>query len=102
MKKLFRTLAALATVGALSSSAAFAQTSSEDSRRFEEIARTAAQQFATARIDAEQTKPAAPPPPPGTVVELTLDNATQRALERNLDIAVERLNPQTFAKACGN
>ena len=96
MKKFFRTLAALATVGALSSSAAFAQTSSEDSRRFEEIARTAAQQFATARIDAEQTKPAAPPPAPGTVVELTLDNATQRALERNLDIAVERLNPQTF------
>ena len=96
MKKLFRTLAALATIGALSSSAAFAQTSSEDSRRFEEIARTAAQQFATARVEADQTKPTAPPPPPGTVVELTLDNATQRALERNLDIAVERLNPQTF------
>jgi outer membrane protein TolC len=95
MQKLFRSLAALTTVGALSSPA-FAQTSSEDSRRFEEIARTAAQQFATARIEAEQTKPTAPPPPPGTVVELTLDNATQRALERNLDIAVERLNPQTF------
>jgi hypothetical protein len=30
------------------------------------------------------------------VVELTLDDATQRALERNLDIAVERLNPQTY------
>ncbi|PYR66976.1 MAG: hypothetical protein DMF88_14380, partial [Acidobacteria bacterium] len=27
---------------------------------------------------------------------LTLDEATARALERNLDIAVERLNPQTF------
>ena len=96
MQKLFRTLAALTTVGALSSPAAFAQTSSDDSRRLEEIARTAAQQFATARIEADQTKPTAPPPAPGTVVELTLDNATQRALERNLDIAVERLNPQTF------
>jgi outer membrane protein TolC len=96
MKKIFRTLAALGTVGALSSSAAFAQTSSEDNRRLEEIARTAAQQFATARIEADQTKPTAPPPTSGTVVELTLDNATQRALERNLDIAVERLNPQTF------
>jgi outer membrane protein TolC len=29
-------------------------------------------------------------------VNLTLDEATARALERNLDIAVERLNPQTF------
>ncbi len=96
MQKFFRTVAALTTVGALSSSAAFAQTSSEDSRRFEEIARTAAQQFATARIEAEQTKPTASPAATGTVVELTLDAATQRALERNLDIAVERLNPQTF------
>ena len=30
------------------------------------------------------------------MVDLTLDDATTRALERNLDIAVERLNPQTF------
>jgi outer membrane protein TolC len=30
------------------------------------------------------------------MVNLTLDEATARALERNLDIAVERLNPQTF------
>ena len=96
MQKFFRTVATLTTVGALGSSVAFAQTSAEDSRRFEEIARTAAQQFATARLDADQTKPTAPPTPPGTVVELTLDGATERALERNLDIAVERLNPQTF------
>ena len=96
MQQFFRTVAALTTVGALGSSVAFAQTTADDSRRFEEIARTAAQQFATARIDAEQTKPTAPPAPPGTVVELTLDGATERALERNLDIAVERLNPQTF------
>jgi outer membrane protein TolC len=37
-----------------------------------------------------------PPPPSGTPVELTLDDAVQRALERNLDISVERLNPQAF------
>jgi outer membrane protein len=30
------------------------------------------------------------------VVPLTLDEAVARALERNLDIAVERLNPRTF------
>ena len=29
-------------------------------------------------------------------VQLTLDDAVKLALERNLDIAVQRLNPQTF------
>ena len=29
--------------------------------------------------------------------DLTLDDAIQRALERNLDLAVERINPQVFA-----
>ncbi|HVG52989.1 MAG TPA: TolC family protein [Vicinamibacterales bacterium] len=99
MHTCFRPFAALITIGALTSSVAFAQStsqSSDDSKRFEEIARTAAQQFAAARADVEQTRPTAPPVPPGTVVEVTLDSATQRALERNLDIAVERLNPQTF------
>ena len=43
-----------------------------------------------------QTRPTVPPPPPGTPVEIALDDAVQRALERNLDIAVERLNPQAF------
>ena len=37
-----------------------------------------------------------PQAPPGTPVDLTLDEATTRALERNLELAVERLNPQTF------
>ena len=97
MKMLFRTVAALTTIGALTSSHALAQ-SADDTRRFDEIARTAAQQFAAKRAaEAEdQTRPTAPPTPAGTVVELTLDAATARALERNLDIAVERLNPQTF------
>ena len=96
MQMYFRTLAALTMIGALLSSAAFAQSTTEDTRRFDEIARSAAKQFAAAVADADQTRPTAPPIPPGTVVELTLDAATQRALERNLDIAVERLNPQTF------
>ena len=69
-----------------------------DGRRLDEIARDAAQQFAAARAETrrDQTRPTAPLPRPGTRVELTLDDASQRALERNLDIAVERLNPQTF------
>ena len=97
MYKAYRTIAALTTVGALTSSLSFAQ-STADGRRLEEIARTAAQNFVSARAaeKEEQTRSNTPPLPPGTVVELTLDDSTQRALERNLDIAVERLNPQTY------
>jgi outer membrane protein len=72
---------------------ALAQDASEQAR-LAEIARVAAQQFIAAR--AEQTRPTAPQPPPGTPVDLTLEEATTRALERNLELAVERLNPQTF------
>ena len=76
---------------------AAAQQSASDRARLDEIARDAALKFATALSpDADQTRPTAPPPPAGTMVNLTLDEATARALERNLDIAVERLNPQTF------
>jgi len=71
---------------------AFAQKSSTDTR-LAEIARTAAQQFETARADLGQTRPTIPVTAPGPNVELRLDDATARALERNLDIAVERLNP---------
>lgn len=67
----------------------------DTARRLSELARTAAQQFAAARTadDAGQARPA-PTTTPGPSVELSLDEATARALERNLDIAVERLNPQ--------
>jgi len=75
---------------------AAAQTSRADAVRLDELAREAARTFATTRADLDQTRPTTPPPPPGTNVDLTLDEATTRALERNLDIAVERLNPQTF------
>jgi outer membrane protein TolC len=64
--------------------------------RLDDIARIAAQQFAAARLETGQTVPTVPAPPPGLEVSLTLDDATARALERNLDIAVERLNPQAF------
>jgi outer membrane protein len=68
-----------------------------DRARLDDIAREAAREFAAANsATLDQTRPTAPAPPAGTKVELTLDEATARALERNLDIAVERLNPQTF------
>jgi len=73
---------------------AAAQQPSPDQERLSEIARAAAQQFAAARTELEQTRPTVPITAPGANVELTLDEATARALERNLDIAVERLNPQ--------
>jgi outer membrane protein TolC len=85
----------LILLGAVAASPLAAQEPA-DRQRFDELARTAAQQFAAARADAEQTRSNVPPPAPGTIVELTLDNAVERALDRNLDIAVERLNPQTF------
>ena len=77
----------------LAASPVFAQDAAERSR-LDDIARVAAQQFAEARL--EQTRPTAPAPPPGMQIDLTLAEATARALERNLDIAVERLNPQAF------
>ena len=74
---------------------AFAQEALD--RRLDDIAAQAARQFAEARLaSADQTKPTEPLPPPGTEVALTLDEAVARSLERNLDIAVERLNPRTF------
>jgi outer membrane protein TolC len=58
-----------------------------------DLAREAARQFEAARAEGPQTRPTAPVTTSATNVELTLDEATARALERNLDIAVERLNP---------
>jgi outer membrane protein TolC len=72
---------------------AAAQTPS-DQARYDEIAKSAAQQFAIARESGDQTRPTIPITTPGPNVELTLDDATARALEKNLDIAVERLNPE--------
>ena len=45
---------------------------------------------ATARLGAAQT------PGAGPSLDLTLDDAIARALDRNLDLAVQRLNPQVF------
>jgi outer membrane protein len=85
--------------GAACLSAALAATPAgaqeNDEARKAELARQAAARFA-----AEQT--AVPRQSPvgganqGPQVELTLEEAVKRGLEQNLDIAVERLNPQTF------
>src|SRR5688572_31454787 len=95
MKNLILSCATVMLFGSIAPAAAGAQDSA-DGRRLDEIARTAAQQFAAARAEADQTRPTAPPLPAGRVVEITLDEATARAMEQNLELAVERLNPQTF------
>jgi outer membrane protein TolC len=89
-----RRLVPITTALVLSVTPLFAQ-DADERRRLDDIARTAAQQFAAARADADQTRPTVAPTP-GAVVELTLDAAIERAMDRNLDLAVERLNPQTF------
>jgi outer membrane protein TolC len=82
-----------------SSTAASAQES--DQARFDAIAREAAQRYQAA-VAAEKVAP----PPVASPVQgepvtrsLTLDQAVTLAIEKNLDIAVERLNPQAFDMA---
>jgi len=91
---LFSTLVLFAFVHPASLSAQ----SPAERARLDEIAREAARKFATARTETMevQTRSNVAPLPAGTVIEIPLDDAVQRALERNLDIAVERLNPQAF------
>jgi outer membrane protein TolC len=96
----FRPVPAGVLVLSLLTAGPVAAQTSEDDTRLDEIAREAAREFAVRRAlstaEDGQTRPNTPPLAPGTRVELTLDDALERALERNLDIAVERLNPQTF------
>jgi hypothetical protein len=90
----FRLLAcALLVIG--SARAATAQDAAADRARLDAIARDAAEKFAAANNGLDQTQPTNPVPV-GEQVNLSMDEATARALERNLDIAVLRLNPQTF------
>ena len=92
----FASVLALAGALILPTTARAQQQNAAERARLDDIARVAAQQFVAARAESEQTRPTLPAPPPGTQVDLTLQDATTRALERNLELAVERLNPQTF------
>jgi outer membrane protein TolC len=98
-------LAAIATL----SGPAFAQDKPQEKKgtaaeaehvRLAEIARLAAQQFAEAQqnvaVAADQTRPTVTPTPLPQEFALSLSDATTRALDRNLELAVERLNPQTY------
>jgi outer membrane protein TolC len=89
-------LALAAAILVTTAAPAPAQQDAAEQARLGEIARVAAQRFVAARDEAGQTRPTVPPPPAGGTVDLTLQEVTTRALERNLELAVERLNPQTF------
>jgi outer membrane protein len=84
---------AIFAITCLCATSVFAQNKSDRDRQ-NEIARNAAQEFAAARDNAKQTQPNPALDRTGAVVELTLDDAVMRALERNTDIAIERLNPE--------
>lgn len=86
-------LRTLIVAGALCGQAVGALAQTSDRQRLDEIARDAARRFAAAIGQADGSRPLSTAAPVAQV-ELTLDEATARALERNLDIAVERLNPQ--------
>jgi outer membrane protein len=98
----FRTFALAGAFTSALSGLAFAQTAADtraaEQARLSEIARVAAQQFETSRANLQnQAAPVGQAPIAGpTVVGLSLTDATTRALERNLELSVERLNPQTF------
>lgn len=87
----FRRSLAIAALLAVCGPATLLAQDRAESARLDEIARTAARTFASAQ---QQGAPVAPPAALAASVALTLDEATARALERNLDLVVERLNPQ--------
>lgn len=99
MKRNVSVLILLAGMAASASPAA-AQSTPATSARIQEIVRAAAQQIATGQTAPQQpapSDPAAEPQVPGRpIVRLSLDEAVKLALDRNLDIAVQRLNPETF------
>ena len=93
MQPVVRVSTLMVMVLAVLTAAAIPARAQSEKQRLAEIAKNAARQFET-RVESEQTRPAVPITTPGPTIELTLDDATARAVERNLDVAVERLNPQ--------
>jgi outer membrane protein TolC len=89
-------LTAALTVGAIMTVAPLARAQTTDAR-IQEIVRAAAERIGAGQAaSSAPVAPAAQNTPAGPVLSLSLDDAVKLALERNLDIAVQRLNPQTF------
>ena len=89
-----RKLVAAASFVLLISGAASAQTASSDAARTENLVKQAVERYASG-LEASRVQTAQNPS--GTAgVPMTLEDAVRRAIDNNLEMAVERLNPQTF------
>src|SRR5262245_47644686 len=88
MKRSFRLYTVLTTMLALAASTASAQISNE---RLHELIKQAAD---AAQLPGGFSEPQNVTVQPGPTVGLSLDDAVKFALDRNLDIRVQRLNPQ--------
>ena len=87
--------AALAALSLGAGSRAYAQQTSE--ARIQELVRRAAERVAASAQAGSSVTPAGQAAEPGgPIVHLTLDDAVKAALDHNLDIAVQRINPQTY------
>ena len=79
MKKVLRSSIALIILATLVAAPALHAQDGSERARFDDLARTAAQQFAAARADAspeaEQTRSTTPPPAPGTVIVSILSHS---------------------------
>jgi outer membrane protein len=87
-------LVTMMSLGGLAAPASAQQTSEA---RIQELIRVAAERLATGQGAAQGQSPAGPTssaPDTRPVVRLGLDEAVKLSLERNLDLAVQRLNPQ--------
>jgi len=89
-----RRLVAAAAFVVFVSGAASAQTSATSAARTEDLVKQAVERY-TAGLEAGRVQNAQDATA-GPTVPLTLEDAVRRAVDSNLEMAVERLNPQTF------
>jgi outer membrane protein len=89
-----RKLVSAASFALLMSGAVSAQTSSSDTARTESLVQQAVERYA-AGLEASRSQ-SAQNTTPAAGVPMTLEDAVRRAIDNNLEMAVERLNPQTF------
>jgi outer membrane protein TolC len=77
--------------------AASAQTASSEAARTEALIKQAVERY-TSGLDAARAQSAQAPQDAtgGAAVPMTLEDAVSRAIDNNLEMAAERLNPQTF------
>jgi len=89
-----RSFFAAASFVLFGSGAAFAQTTPSDAARTEALIKQAVERY-SAGLEASRVQNPLDATGAATV-PLTLEDAVRRAVDNNLEVAVERLNPQTF------